>query len=80
MTIMQRQLDQRILSTTKFPKTVLEQFEFLTQRYGFVCTSRGNIGVRYESDTVFVNIFYDFRDGGLILERKKSLICIMLLN
>ncbi len=50
----------------KFPETVLEKFDFLTHRYGFVCTRCGKIGVVYESDSVFVGIFYDFRDGGLI--------------
>ncbi len=42
----------------KFAETVSEQFEFLTRKYGFVCIHQELRRVRYESDKVFVTLYY----------------------
>ncbi len=42
----------------EFSKSVLSDFLFLVEEYGFSCISSEKTYVRYESDKVFVNIFH----------------------
>jgi len=55
-------------SYLKFPENVEDNFSFLEKEYGFVIKNREQTFVRYESNTVFINIYHGKVSTELVLE------------
>lgn len=51
-----------------FIEAVLSAFDFLTKEYGFHCVKADNTWVRYESKSVFVNIYHELASYELEVE------------
>lgn len=45
-----------------FEKAVRECFHFLEESLGFRCSDMSPLGVRYESDKVFIDVFHGMKD------------------
>ena len=55
-------------SYLQFPENVEDNFSFLEKEYDFVIKNREQIFVRYESNTVFINIYHGKVSTELVLE------------
>jgi len=52
----------------KFPENVEDNFSFLEKEYDYVIKNREQTFVKYESNTIFINIFHDIVSTELVLE------------